>query len=199
MSVREDVKKFAETMTGIGRPARADAGRLVRARRPMSVSFADDGKTPNNPKWPLLIYRDVVLFKKGLDPAAIFEELFAAHGWEGAWRDGLYDFLHFHSQSHEVLGIARGRARVQFGGAKGRTLTVAAGDVVVLPAGTGHQRIGASEDLLVVGAYPEESEYDEPKPREIDHADAVKRIARAPVPAADPVYGTEGPLRELWR
>lgn len=198
MSILQGMKKVAEKATGIGRPARADLPGMVRDRRPAAYPFADDGKTPNNTKCPLLHYRGVVDFREGLDPAAVLEELFAANGWGRSWRNGIYDFLHFHTQSHEVLGIAQGSARVQFGGAKGRTLTVEAGDVVVLPAGTGHQRISASEDLLVVGAYPEGGKYDEPQPREVDHASALARIDAVPLPAADPVYGREGPLREFW-
>jgi uncharacterized protein YjlB len=134
MPMLEQAKKIVEKVTGIGRPACADLPRLFRVRRATPLSFADDGKTPNNPQYPLLLYRDVVLFKNRYDRAAIFEEVFAANGWWRSWRDGIYKFLHFHTGSHEVLGIARGSARVQLGSAKGKTLTVEAGDVVVLPA-----------------------------------------------------------------
>ena len=75
------------------------------------------------------------------DPAAPFERAFARHGWGDGWRNGIHPFLHFHTATHEVLGIARGRATVEFGGARGQALTVEAGDVVVLPAGTGHRRL----------------------------------------------------------
>jgi uncharacterized protein YjlB len=194
----EQAKKLAEQVTGVGSPERADLHQLVRARKPTALSFSDDGKTPNNSRHPLLLYRDAVLFEKGYDPAAVLEELFAANGWERSWRDGIYKFLHFHSQTHEVLGIARGTARVQFGGAKGKTLTVKAGDVVVLPAGTGHQCVSATDDLLVVGAYPAEGKYDEARPHEIGHAEARTQIARVATPAADPLYGARGPLRGLW-
>ena len=50
--------------------------------------------------------------------------------------------------------LARGHARIRFGGNKGRVLKLRSGDVVILPAGTGHQSLSASKDLLVVGAYP---------------------------------------------
>jgi uncharacterized protein YjlB len=88
---------------------------------------------------------------------------------------------------------------VQFGGAKGKTLTVKAGDVVVLPAGTGHQRIGASPGLLVVGAYPPGGKYDQSQPDEADGREARARIARVPAPRTDPVYGSGGPLTNHWR
>ncbi len=171
---------------------------LVRTHTPTAIALHDDGQTPNNPKCPLLLYRDAVSLGKDLDPAAIFEKLFAANGWGRSWRNGIYDFLHFHARSHEVLGIARGSARVQFGGLKGETLTLEAGDVVVLPAGTGHQRVTASKDLLVVGAYPPDGSYEETRPHEIDHAEARRHIAEVPLPAADPIYGSDGPLRRLW-
>ena len=80
------------------------------------------------------------------------EELF--DGWGDSWRNGIYDYAHYHSRIHEVLGVARGQARVRFGGAKGRALKLKAGDGVILPAGTGHELLSGSKDLLVIGAYP---------------------------------------------
>src|SRR6476620_6854557 len=139
------------------------------AASPQLYRFEDDGKTPNNPRLPLILYRNVLRAPAGQDPAAVCEGMFGEHGWANGWRNGIYPFLHFHTRTHEVLGIARGTARVEFGGDKGQTLTVKAGDVIVLPAGTGHRRLSASDDLLVVGAYPAGGRYDEPKPGEIAH------------------------------
>jgi uncharacterized protein YjlB len=110
---------------------------------------------------PLVIYRNAVRLTGASDPAALFEVLFARHGWKGSWRDGIYDFSHYHSRTHEVLGLARGTAGVRFGGARGRIIWLKAGDVAILPAGTGHQRIEASPDLLVVGVYLNPDRYDE--------------------------------------
>jgi uncharacterized protein YjlB len=199
MALVERLKKAVESATGLGRPRKADLAGLVTPRTPRHYRFEDDGRTPNNPALPLVIYRNAVKRPQRFDPAAVYEALFAANGWQESWRDGVYDFLHFHTRTHEVLGIARGRARVQFGGLKGRTLDVKAGDVVVLPAGIGHQRISASKDLLVVGAYPAAGRYDEPKPGEIAHALALRRIARVRRPARDPVYGRGGPLEQAWK
>jgi len=136
----ERIKKMVETATGLARPRKEELPALVKPRAARLHHFEDDGKTPNNPSLPLVIYRGAVRRRRGLDPAATFEVLFAANGWKGSWRDRIYNFLHFHTGTHEVLGIARGQARLQFGGDKGRTFGVKAGDVVVLPAaGTGHR------------------------------------------------------------
>ena len=200
MPLVEQIKKMVETATGLARPRKEELPSLVKPRAARLHHFEDDGKTPNNAALPLMIYRSAIRRRRGLDPAAIFEVLFAANGWKDSWRDGIYDFLHFHTRTHEVLGIARGQARVQFGGDKGRTVSLKAGDVIVLPAGTGHRRISASDDLLVVGAYPSSAgRYDEPRPGELDHRTAIRRIARVARPARDPVYGRDGPLKKAWR
>jgi uncharacterized protein YjlB len=81
------------------------------------------------------------------------EDLFEANSWGDTWRDGIYSYVHHHSRIHEVLGIARGKGRVRFGGNKGRIFTPKAGDVAIVPAGNGHQCLFAEEDFLVVGAY----------------------------------------------
>ena len=71
---------------------------------------------------------------------------------------------------------------------------------MILPAGTGHRRLKASRDLLIVGAYPANGgAYDEPKPAEVRHSEAIASIARVRVPRADPIYGKDGPLKRLWR
>jgi uncharacterized protein YjlB len=172
---------------------------MTERATPQASRFADDGETPNNPVLPLLVYHRAFDVAGVRDPALPFEEAFAAHGWGRSWRNGIFDFLHFHTTAHEVLGIARGRARVQFGGARGQELEVEAGDVVVLPAGTGHRRLSASADLLVVGAYPDNSGLDQKRPGQIDHARAVAAIAAVPLPLQDPVYGADGPLMTMWQ
>jgi uncharacterized protein YjlB len=168
------------------------------ANEPLTFRFEDDGETPNNPKLPLVLYRGAVDVK-GADPAAAFEKAFGAHGWGDGWRNGIFDFLHFHTRTHEVLGIARGRAKVEFGGAKGQAVELQAGDVAILPAGTGHRRISSSPDLLVVGAYPADTCIDQHRPSQISHDKAVSDIAGTALPQQDPVYGSDGPLMRLWK
>lgn len=195
MPTIEDIKSLAERLTGIARPDQV----TPRRRKPHAILIQGDGETPNNPALPLVLYRSPVNFAGAQDPAAVLEVLFAGNGWKPAWRNGIYPFNHFHTGTHEVVGIARGHARVRYGGEKGRDVEVRAGDVAIHPAGVGHCRLSASEDLLVVGAYPKGGRYDEPRPCDIDYREAVKRIAMTAMPACDPVYGRDGPLMSLWR
>jgi uncharacterized protein YjlB len=174
-------------------------GGPVRAVEPAAHRFVDEGAIPNNPRLPFLVYPGAVDLRGAADPAAIFEELFAANGWGGSWRNGIFTFPHYHSNAHEVLGIAAGSARVRFGGSAGMVIEVRAGDVAVLPAGTGHQNLRASRDLLVVGAYPRGQEgYDLCRSDPSERPRALERIAAVPLPAADPVYGRDGPLAKQW-
>ena len=199
MPIAETVKRTVQRLTGIGRPGAGELKARVKPRKGWPYRLADDGVVPNHPDFPLICYRGAVDVSGTRDPAAIFEELFAANDWEGAWRDGIYDYVHYHPRTHEVLGIARGRARVQFGGPKGKMLALKAGDVVVLPAGTGHQALFASKNLLVVGAYPPDGKYEEYQGALSEHDRAVEMIAKVRKPAKDPVYGAQGPLMKLWR
>ena len=146
----------------------------------------------------MLLYRGAVSLPSKLDPAAIIEDLFEENGWADSWRDGIYDYVHYHSRIHEVLGIARGTGTVRFGGNNGKTVQLKAGDVAILPAGTGHQCLDASTDFLVVGAYPPSGTYDECTKSE-EHARALKTIPKVGRPRKDPVYGSKGPLLSAWK
>jgi uncharacterized protein YjlB len=161
---------------------------------PEAFTFDDDGSIPNS-ALPVLLYHDALAEAAG---PATYEDLFTRHGWLGAWRDGIFSFHHFHSTAHEVLGIARGRVDVMLGGPNGRRLALGAGDVAVLPAGTGHRNMGSSADLLVVGAYPNGMRWDLRRGDPAEHDEVLANIARVPVPDLDPVNGPEGPLVELW-
>jgi len=160
----------------------------------------DDGQIPNNPTLPILIYPAAVdLSSAASDPASAFEALFAQNGWtRGCWRNGIYPFPDYHSTAHEVLGIAAGHAEVRLGGQTGQVFTVKAGDIALLPAGCGHQNLGASSDLLVVGAYPPGPDWDLCRGEPGERPSAIENIAKVPLPTTDPVGGTQGPVIEHW-
>lgn len=155
--------------------------------------FADGGAIPNS-ALPVIIYRQAI---DDPDPERM-EALFDANEWPSAWRYGVYDFHHYHSNTHECLGIARGSAQLQLGGGEGKVVSVRAGDVVVLPAGTGHRNLGASPDFLVVGAYPPGFSPDMLRGLPGERPGADQRIAAVPLPKADPVGGQCGPLLGSW-
>ena len=160
--------------------------------------LAPDGAIPNHPRWPLLVYPGAVAIQ-GADPAAAFEALFARHHWPAAWRNGVHPFHHFHSDGHEALGIYSGEVTVQFGGDAGVTITARPGDVIVLPAGTGHKKLSSRGSLGVVGAYPEGQNPDTCVPPLARHGKSIERIATVPLPACDPVHGAGGPLFDYWK
>ena len=169
-----------------------------RAAAPVTYTFADDGRIPNNPL-PFLLYRGAIDLTGSPDPERVVEKAFTANGWGGLWRNGIYPYVHYHSMIHEAMGVARGFARVRFGGEKGRVIEIAAGDVVVLPAGTGHQRMTESAELMVIGAYPPTGKYNLCRGSKAEHAKALTSIPHVPLPITDPVFGPKGPLMALWR
>jgi uncharacterized protein YjlB len=198
MDVLENLKKTFEQVTGIGKPSAESVRGCVRSRKAHALMFEEDGVIPNNARLPFVMYHSPVRLTHASDSAAVFEELFQSNEWGDSWRDGIYDYLHYHSGTHEVLGIARGQARVRFGGSQGKVIDLRAGDVAILPAGTGHQCLRASRDLLVVGAYPPSGEYDECKGSSEEHAHVLRAIPKVELPTKDPVYGANGPLLDLW-
>lgn len=160
------------------------------------LTFAPGEAIPNNSGLPVLVYDGVEQAAGG--PGAA-EQMFAVNGWGGTWRSTVFLFHHFHSTSHEVLAVVAGNATLALGGPQGEELAVSAGQVLVLPAETGHKRVQSSEDFLVVGAYPPgQEDYDLRRGDPSELAEALRNIAAVDMPATDPVTGEGGPLIEAW-
>ncbi len=160
-----------------------------------TLFFKPSDWVPNHPCLPVLLYRNAVPAES--EAAQKFEACFRDHGWQGTWRNGIFDYQHYHTGAHEVLGIADGRARLLIGGPDGAELGVHAGDCLVLPAGTGHMRLDASRDFLVVGAYPPGQHADIRTGPADD--EQIARIANLSIPATDPLQGEDGALVRQWR
>jgi uncharacterized protein YjlB len=159
-------------------------------KTPRQIYFGKGSDVPNS-RLPVLLFRSV-LAEQAHGKGRSFRRVFKRNGWVGVWTDTIYDYTHFHSNAHEVLGIAEGRATVKLGGEEGRIFRLKPGDMLVIPAGVGHRRLGSDEGLKVIGAYPAgQSHFN------------MKRKGRVrpklALPATDPFYGEAGPLLHFWQ
>jgi uncharacterized protein YjlB len=190
-----DRRHFTTGMIAATALGKASAAKLqvFAATMPQQLHLKPNGWMPNSPL-PVLFYRGAIPVTENL--ADGMERLFTANQWPPQWRNGVYDFHHYHSTAHEVLGFAAGHADLILGGEGGESVTVHAGDVLVLPTGTGHCRITASSDFLVVGAYPENEHWD--ICRTAASAEVLERMRRVRFPASDPLTGATGALPKLW-
>ena len=146
----------------------------------------------------------MLLYKAALhlpeeDKDELVKEVFEQNGWSNTWVDGIYSYHHYHSISHEVLGVISGKCTVLLGGDRGIKQQLEEGDVLVLPAGVAHKNIGSSDDFTCVGAYPNGADYDMNHGKEEEHPKVDENIKKIPIPDTDPLYGKEGPLTENWK
>ncbi|WP_262927451.1 cupin domain-containing protein [Phytohalomonas tamaricis] len=169
-----------------------DAGNVVT---PETYTFDDDGTIPNSPL-PVVLYRSITPGRGDL--AEHLETLFDINAWPAQWRGNVFDYHHYHSVAHEVLGIFSGWARLRLGGEAGQDVEVKAGDVIILPAGTGHCCLDASDDFQLVAGYPPDQQQWDICRDATEHDAATKRIAQVPMPSRDPVGGEGGALIGLW-
>jgi uncharacterized protein YjlB len=159
--------------------------------------FEDNGRIPNNPTLPLLVYPQA-LAKSDLDPSRC-KELLAENGWGGTWVAGVFSYHHYHSNAHEVLCVVSGSASIAFGGPEGETVEVEAGDMVVIPAGVGHCNRGSKGGFSVVGAYPRGQEsYDLRTGEEGERPEVLENIRDVSLPKSDPLFGERGLLLQRW-
>ncbi len=162
-------------------------------------AFDRSGLIPNNPAYPLLIYRAAVRDFVGDGGARRLAERLVENGWSGVWENGIFPFHHYHARAHEVLANLGPDVEVQFGGPTGSRIWLRSGDLTILPAGTGHCRLSRGPELLIVGAYPAgQEDWDLKRETDADFARAASEIARTQLPQCDPLTGKRWPLLDYW-
>jgi len=157
--------------------------------------FENDGDIPNN-ILPVVIYKNALQHVENKD----FEFIFCQNGWSNNWHDIILTEDHFHSNTHEVLGLKSGQSRLKLGGKNGEIVSVETGDVIVLPAGVGHYSVDNSLEYQFVGGYPNGADWNlKFSLKKEDGLSVLAEIATIPLPEKDPVFGADGPLFEYWK
>lgn len=170
------------------------------AKTPKKILHAliqPQGFFPNNPRFPLLIYKQV--FAISNEPAQTLQNFLKKNHWSNSWVDSIYDYHHYHSTTHEVLVMLEGEGRVQFGGDQGDIYEVNKGDVVIIPAGVAHKSINLSPDFKCIGAYPWDIDLDMNYGTAEEHPRVDEHIKQAGLPKSDPVFGVQGLLFNYWK
>lgn len=169
----------------------------INKLQPQSYFVKDDSIFPNS-GLPILHYPHVLKLPK-LFPAAAIKKLFQDNNWKNNWKQGIYTYHHYHSTTHEVLGICKGETLLMLGGEKGVSLFVQEGDVLVIPAGVAHMNLGNENDVTCIGGYPGGREFDMNYGATGERPRTDHNIASLPLPDTDPVFGSKGPLFKIWK
>lgn len=174
----------------------AAAALLLSHLSVQQILLKDDGRFPNSPL-PVLIYKGVLDLPL-LFPATHLSKLFEKNGWSNSWDAGIFQYHHYHSVTHEALGIYSGSTTLQLGGGQGPKITIEKGDVVIIPAGVAHKNLGKENDVGAVGAYPDGRDYDMNYGKNGERPGTDEHIAQVPLPLHDPLGLTDG-LTKIWK
>jgi uncharacterized protein YjlB len=164
---------------------------------PETYIVKDNGTFPNSPL-PIVVYRQAIELPYFF-AAKKMEELLAGNGWTNNWTQGIYTYHHYHSITHEALGIVKGKTNLLLGGENGLWLTVAAGDIIIIPAGVAHKNLGKEDDITCVGGYPEGREFDIHCGLPGERPQTDRNIAQVPIPDTDPLLGKGMGIVEIWK
>jgi uncharacterized protein YjlB len=158
--------------------------------------FDDDGVIPNN-KLPVIVYQKVIDTE---DASDWLENTFKKNNWLNNWRDIVLPYDHFHSNTHEVLGLGRGKVSLKIGGVNGKIFDLNIGDVLIIPAGVGHHSVSAHTNYQFVGGYPNGNDWDlKTGLEEHERTTILKAISNLAIPDKDPIFGQEGLLFAKWK
>lgn len=156
-----------------------------------------NGNFPNNTHYPFLIYKQTLHLENSSTAEVIY--FLEQHQWKKAWIDVIYNFHHYHSNTHEVLIIFEGYGKIEIGGPNGYIYEIEKGDVVFNPAGVSHKSIELSDDFKCVGAYPFDIKYNMYYGNDDERPKVDEQIKKVPLPEEDPIFGSNGLLFNYWK
>jgi len=163
---------------------------------PQEYFVSKNGYFPGS-KFPVLHYEQA-LDLPAFFPGKFVRSLFQKHNWSNNWRNGIYTFHHYHSNTHEAMAVIKGQAMILLGGMHGRNVLLKKGDVIVIPAGVAHMNLGNEKDIVCIGGYPSGKDYDMNYGKANEHPLVDKNIRQLPLPEMGPLYGLSDPLIAIW-
>jgi uncharacterized protein YjlB len=165
----------------------------------VDISLRSNKNFPNS-ILPVIIYKNACVLPEQKNKAVeIIRQVFLKNSWSNSWKNGIYSFHHYHSITHECMGIASGKAKIILGGPNGKRVELAKGDIIIIPAGVAHKCSSFSKDFLCVGAYPQGKDYDINLGKAAEYKKAIAHIKKLGIPRKDPLYGKQGFLRSFWK
>jgi uncharacterized protein YjlB len=170
--------------------------KMVNMNLPFRYYCMDDGTFPNS-RFPVLLYKGALNLPLFFRSTYLKNE-FCKNNWSNAWDCGIFTYNHYHSNTHEVVGVYQGRTTLLLGGENGHRVIIEKGDLLIIPAGVAHRNLGTENQVKCVGAYPGGRRYDIKYGKPAERPAADKNIAAVPVPASDPLAGVSGKLPKIW-
>ena len=165
--------------------------------RPLTFVFDDDGLVPNN-ILPLVIYKRAIELAGG-DPARAIDELFRANGWDQRWRDGIFDYQHYHATcTRRSASRAATRWCCSAASTARRSSSTPATSRSCPPAPATSASSPAMISAWSAPTRPAKPWRSLARPRRT-YRRAMETIPLVLPPPSDPVFGQDGPLLRLWR
>jgi uncharacterized protein YjlB len=158
--------------------------------------ISDNGIFPNS-HLPVILYKSVFELPL-LNPGRFIITALKNNLWENSWKNGVYNYNHYHSTAHEVLAVYKGKTKLLLGGENGLVVEIETGDVLVIPAGVAHKNITPENKFKCVGAYPKGQDYDMNYGKAGERPGTDENINKLRLPLMDPVFGVNGPIMDLW-
>jgi uncharacterized protein YjlB len=158
--------------------------------------FEPEGGIPNS-RLPLVFWKGRL--PQDCRDGQKAQALFRRNGWQGTWTATVFPYWHFHTRGHEALACVSGSARIALGGDGGIVVDVEAGDVTLIPAGVGHNKLKMSANFLMAGCYPPGQQGNIVRPGDLDETRIAREIAAVELPRTDPISGGDDGVVAAWR